>query len=298
MGQYTGSYRRIATFLFEHDIYFQSILRSLHDRNRRYSRFTAFYEYLRALRFELHLLPQFDRIQVCSPANKSYLVSYLPQIAVRIDDHLRAGIDVTSYVYHPGPRRPDTVLFLGSFRHAPNLEALGWFLSRVMPLLLKQYPQARLMVAGSELPQGFVVPAEVSHGVTVLGFVDDVRVPLSEFAVFIAPILSGSGIRVKLLEAFAAGIPVVATSLGAEGLAASDGDVCRIADDPAAFAAAIHQLLEHPEQGEQLAARARQVVEQRWDLVGATQRLAATYRKVVAAKRSAESRRDGAMPGS
>ncbi len=59
---------------------------------------------------------------------------------------------------------------------------------------------------------------------------EDVREPLSRYAVFVCPILSGSGMRVKLLEAFAAGIPVVSTTLGAEGLTSKDGDICALAD--------------------------------------------------------------------
>ena len=63
----------------------------------------------------------------------------------------------------------------------------------------------------------------------MLGFVEDVRDPLSRYAIFVCPILSGSGVRVKLLEAFAAGIPVVSTRVGAEGLAVKDGEFCALA---------------------------------------------------------------------
>ncbi len=66
----------------------------------------------------------------------------------------------------------------------------------------------------------------------MLGYVEDVREPLAKYAVFVCPILSGSGVRVKLLEAFAAGIPVVSTFVGAEGLATKDGVICALADDP------------------------------------------------------------------
>ena len=79
----------------------------------------------------------------------------------------------------------------------------------------------------------------------MLGYVEDVRDLLSRYAVFVCPILSGSGVRVKLLEAFAAGIPMVSTAVGAEGLARKDGEFCALADAPADFAERVLALFEN-----------------------------------------------------
>ena len=89
-------------------------------------------------------------------------------------------------------------------------------------------------------------------------------------AVFVCPIRSGSGVRVKLLEAFASGIPVVSTTLGAEGLARVDGEFCALADDTAGFAAKVVQLLEDEQAARAMAARARREVEQNWDMAAIT----------------------------
>src|SRR5207253_9940532 len=137
------------------------------------------------------------------------------------------------------------------FRHPPNRIALEWFVNRVLPRILERRPEARLLVVGSEAPPAQVV--EGSNGVKLLGFVDDVREPLERYSVFVCPILSGSGVRVKLLEAFAAGIPVVSTRLGAEGLADQDGDLCALADDAPSFAAHILKLIRDPESAAQMA---------------------------------------------
>ena len=118
-----------------------------------------------------------------------------------------------------------------------------------------------------------------------LGLVDDVREPLSRYAVFVCPILSGSGVRVKLLEAFAAGIPVVSTKVGAEGLARQDGEFCALADDPKDFAERVLALLEDPQAAAEMAARARAEVEARWDMEAITRRLVNGYRELVAEKR-------------
>ena len=96
---------------------------------------------------------------------------------------------------------------------------------------------------------------------------------------------TGSGVRVKLLEAFAAGIPVVSTLIGAEGLAEQHGTVCALSDDPAGFAAHTVELLENPAYASQLAVRARQEVTQNWDMEAITRKLVGTYEDAVSAMR-------------
>ena len=116
---------------------------------------------------------------------------------------------------------------------------------------------------------------------------EDIREPLARYQTFVCPVLTGSGIRVKLLEAFASGIPVVSTTLGAEGLAATDGDICALADDPAEFARKIISLLDGPDRARAMALRAREEVKQTRDIAVMTARMVDCYRSVIAAKRLA-----------
>jgi GT2 family glycosyltransferase/glycosyltransferase involved in cell wall biosynthesis len=284
MGQYGGVYRQLACVLFEHDVYFQSIGRGLRRARPGLATAKAFVEYLRALRYELRLLPAMDRIQTCSAENKRYLLGFLPALRDRIDDHVRAGIDTARYDFRPSGREPFTILFLGSFRHLPNLEALHWFLGRVMPEILRQEPRARLLIAGSDPPADYTIP-NFDGAVQLLGFVDDVREALARYTVFVCPILTGSGVRVKLLEAFAAGIPVVSTRLGAEGLSEVDGEICALADSPADFAAHVVELLDDSQRAEALARAARDYVVAHRDMAAITRELERTYRGALTSKR-------------
>ena len=118
LGQYGRRFRRLVCALFEHDVYFQSIGRSLPFIRSPLERTKALFEYLRAIRGELKLLPKCDHIQVCTVENKRYIESFLPQLGPRIDTGMRAGIDTAIYPFPGGPREPYTMLFLGSFRHA------------------------------------------------------------------------------------------------------------------------------------------------------------------------------------
>jgi glycosyltransferase involved in cell wall biosynthesis len=179
-----------------------------------------------------------------------------------------------------------TLLFVGSFRHTPNAEALQWFLHQVFGQVRAARPQVRLVVIGSDPPQRHGLPAAHVDAIELRGFVEDVHEPLRRHAVFICPILTGSGVRVKLLEAFASGIPCVSTYIGAEGIADQDGELCALADAPDAFAQKIVHLLDHPDQAAAMAARARERVERDWDMAVRTRRLVDSYREELARKRS------------
>jgi GT2 family glycosyltransferase/glycosyltransferase involved in cell wall biosynthesis len=285
LGQYGRPFRHLGCALFEHDVYFQSIARALPFSRGPIERVKSTFEYLRAIRFELGVLPRFDLIEVCTEENKDYLAGFLPKLAPRIAAGLRAGIDTSRYAFPGGPRIPRTMLFLGSFRHKPNLIALEWFVREVLPIVVSRLPDVRLLVAGSEPPprHALVDP----HGaVELLGFVEDIQPLFASCALFICPIRSGSGIRVKLLEAFASGIPVVSTRLGAEGLARIDGEFCALADDAEAFAAKVVELLDHPDRAAAMAGRARQEVETNWDMAPITARLVERYRRILESRRT------------
>jgi len=284
LAQYRCDFQRIPMALFEHDVYFQSIGRGLGHVIGAIDQLKARMEYLRALRFELHALPAFDQVQVCTPANREYLLGFLPRLAPKMRAGLRAGIDTSRYQFRPRGREPLTMLFLGSWRHDPNRIAVDWFMRHVMPLITAEEPRAKLTIVGSDPPAPHLYADYAAH-MEMLGFVEDVRDPLARYSLFACPILSGSGVRVKLLEAFAAGIPVVSTRVGAEGLASKDGEFCALADDPAGFAARVVALLRDPEKAAAMAQRARAEVEANWDMAVITRRLVDGYRELVREKR-------------
>ena len=136
--------------------------------------------------------------------------------------------------------------------------------------------------------------AGAGRSVELLGFVEDIRTELASRALFVCPILSGSGVRVKLLEAFAAGIPVVSTTVGAEGLARTDGEFCALADDPREFAAKALAILNCPEPPRDMTTRARAEVEANWDMPVLTEKLEMSYRDVLREKRRITCRPDPA----
>ncbi|MDZ4799675.1 MAG: glycosyltransferase [Bryobacteraceae bacterium] len=283
LGQYAGQFRQIPSILFEHDVYFQSVARQLANMSK-LRKVSATFEYLRALRYELKLLPKMDRIQVCSTDNANEILSFLPALRERMDDNFRAGIDTTNYEFRLDDRRPKTMLFLGSFRHLPNQEALQWFVRQVLPLIRAVIPNAKLVVVGSDPPPRHALPG-IGDSVELRGFVPDVREPLGECAIFVCPILSGSGMRVKLLEAMASGIPIVSTRIGAEGLAENDGEYVLLADDPKTFADYCVDLMSNQERANTMAQRAWNYLIETRDMRTITTALVESYKLAVIRKR-------------
>jgi GT2 family glycosyltransferase/glycosyltransferase involved in cell wall biosynthesis len=283
---YGPEFKRIGSFLFEHDIYFQSVWRGIAGETSSTMKWKRFYEYLRALRFERRAIQKFDEVQLCTRANRRFLETYLSE-SPPLYEGLRAGIDVSRYAYVDSGRETNTLLFVGNFKHPPNQEALTWFVRQVLPAVIQKRRQTRLVVVGAQATQTFVDSVAVP-GVEFVGAVDDIREPLSRYSVFLAPILTGSGVRVKLLEAFAVGIPVVSTRLGAEGLTEATADIVALADNSEEFTQKVLQLLENPQEAQSMAKAARREVEGSWDSTSATRDLHQHYLEIVHAKRAAQ----------
>ena len=281
LGQFGGGLHRTPTVLFEHDVYFHSAWRRL-ARARGIGEFcSTMVEWLRALRYEPKMLRRMDAVQTCSQQERRLLQGFIGRQQPKIETGLRAAVDASAYRPRFSGRQKDTALFIGNFQHLPNQEALRFLIRKVLPKLRQVHPRAELAVAGAQAGIEIEELAR-AEGVAFLGCVEDIREPLSRYAVFLCPIFSGAGVRVKILEAFAAGIPVVATPLGAEGLDCEHGRELLLADDAAEFVAAAKALFDDPARAEQMARNARATLEIKWDWQVVVPRLENSYRESLA----------------
>jgi GT2 family glycosyltransferase len=278
LGQYSFEFENVLTAIFEHDIYFQSIQRQLKTNQSLLWRIPAVIEYLKAMHWEMKMLPHFDLIEVCTKANSDYLLGMEPNLRQKVMSGLRACISVDAFPANLKARSGNTLLFVGGFRHTPNLEALQWFFNEVVPILKSRQVDFRVLAIGVDPPPPYAFAN--SDGILELaGFRESIEADMQSSSVFLCPILAGSGVRVKLLEAFAFGTPVVSTRIGAEGLAEEDGQYCRLADSPEDFANAVQQLLNNREEAAAMGKRAYQYVKEEWDASVVIARLAEEYRK-------------------
>ena len=173
------------------------------------------------------------------------------------------GVDCDLFARPAGPRKPDTAVFVGATHYFPNEEGVLFFLKDVFPLIKDKQPNFRFTVVGGKPPPSIVQLQ--SDAVQVTGYVDDVRPFMWESSVFVVPLRMGGGTRFKIVEAFAAGIPVVSTRLGAEGIPAEDGRELLLADTPAEFAAAVLRVLANPGLAESLAHAGHEYVLRHFD---------------------------------
>lgn len=191
-------------------------------------------------RYFSRLLDSFQACTVVSEREKKLFVDSFP----KFQDKVRVipnSIDVDDYInVKKKDPNPNSIIFSGSFTYNVNYDAMCWFIREVFPHVLKQIPDANLIITGNHANKS--LPSQ--KNVTLTGYIDDIKSLIASCSVSIAPILSGGGTRLKILEAMALGVPVVATSKGAEGLDAQNGEHLLIADDPDAFAKSVIKILE------------------------------------------------------
>ncbi|MFQ5924135.1 MAG: glycosyltransferase family 4 protein, partial [Anaerolineales bacterium] len=151
-------------------------------------------------------------------------------------------VDISSYGVRHKSREEPTLIFAGSLTYFANRDGMGWFLDEAFPLIRKEIPNATLLITGKS-PKNSL---EKLPGVSLTGYVADVRPLVGSAHVSIAPIRLGGGTRLKILESMALRTPVVSTSKGTEGLAIKNGEHALIADDPHQFATSVIRLLRDP----------------------------------------------------
>ncbi len=175
------------------------------------------------------------------------------------------GVDLEWATPAPdGTHDPDTLVYPGALSFDANADAVRFFVADILPRIQQERPQARLLVTG--LNDALVPgdPLRRAPGVTLTGYLDDVRPAVRGAAVCVAPLRQGGGTRLKVLEAMALGTPVVATTRGAEGIDAAPGEHLLVADTPAAFADACLRVMADPLLRASLSRNGRRLTEARY----------------------------------
>lgn len=214
----------------------------------------AFRRFARACRrFERHWLPQFDAVIVTS------------------EDDARHAVGARTMVYpnamplvaRPVRSEEQAIVFTGNLEYQPNIAAVEHFNKNIWPLLRQRVPDLIWRIAGKN-PAAVARFIDGDTRVHVTGPMEDAVATLAAAKIAVVPLLSGSGTRFKILEAWAAGTPVISTRLGAEGLQCNAGEHLLLCDDPTEFAEAVAFLLQAPEARAQLGEAGRRLYESRY----------------------------------
>jgi polysaccharide biosynthesis protein PslH len=204
----------------------------------------------------------FEGVSVTSPRDLAMVKAHAPQARCVLAPN---GVDLDEFKPPSNPPEPDTVIFVGAHNYFPNADGLRFLLAEIWPRVLAARPSARLRVVGPSPPADIV--AQQPPNVAFEGYVTDIIAEVGRAAVAIAPLRIGGGTRLKIVEAMALARPVVATSIGAEGIDVQHGRDILIADAPSDFAAAVLRMLSSPAEATALGLRARDLAEQAygWD---------------------------------
>ena len=222
----------------------------------------------RLKKFEMKIIQQCDCLIPISPFDEAYFKEqgYTgPTLTVP------TGLSLENYPQTPLPSGP-SIFFIGALDWLPNQEGLLWFLDKIFDLLLDSVPELKFHVAGRNAPEHFI--SKLKHPKIVYhGEVNDARAFMQSYRVMVVPLLTGSGIRIKILEGMALGRPVVTTRVGIEGIPAENHKSVITCDDPYQFKSQIVNLLNDGNKSRRMATEARKLITQNFDTFGLSTRL-------------------------
>jgi polysaccharide biosynthesis protein PslH len=217
-------------------------------------------ELKRLKRYE-NILESFEKILVCSDVDKKHLLQHAPKAKI---DLLYNGIDLK---YFTDTKKiipePYSIIFTGNMSYFPNTDGILYFVKDIFPLIKRKIIGAQLYIVGKDPPTK--IKNLGNKDIVITGFVVDIKEYYLKSAVAIAPIRFGAGTLNKILEPMALGVPVVASSIGVEGLPVKNGDDLLIADSPDGFANAVIQVLNDRNLQNRLSENAKKVVRSLYD---------------------------------
>lgn len=220
-------------------------------------------------RFEVEQLNEYDLLVPITNRD----LSFFKDLGFENTSHVTPiGIDNQQYqLDYSAFEKEISISFIGSLDWMPNQEGLDWFLEKVWPLLIKKYPTLSLHIAGRNPPKYLMFLK--ANNVAVYGEVESAPDFINEHSVTIVPLLSGSGMRAKILEGMALGRVVTTTSIGLEGIDATHKETALIADSPEEFQEAIIWCLEHQDELIYIGEKAHHFVTEQYDNMQIAQRL-------------------------
>jgi len=209
-------------------------------------------------------------------------------LTVTEDDGLHLRKELTSVEYSvipnihelPAPATTgfaerDGIVFIGNYNHQPNEDAVYYFVENVMPKILTRIPNVKLYLVGSNMKPKMRELA--SANIEIVGWVDEVEPAFAQRRVFVSYLRYGAGMKGKLGQALALGLPVVSTTVGAEGMGLTDHETALIADEPESFAAAVCELYHDAALWDKLAQQGREYIDQRYGAAAVREQLAELF---------------------
>ncbi|MBA4241359.1 MAG: hypothetical protein C0448_11575 [Sphingobacteriaceae bacterium] len=216
----------------------------------------------RLKQFEINAFHQVDAIVTITDEDKKTIAAISPKTPLHT---CLTGINLNSYQFVEKAKQANTLFHFASMDWMPNIEAVDWLMEKVWQDVLKQKPDAQLVLAGRGMPERFKSRYGVTKNITIIEDVKDSKDFYATYDIMLVPLWSGSGLRIKLVEGLAYGKAIITTSIGAEGIPYTNGQNMLIADTANDFSKAILEVLNNPSLKHDLQKSARALAESHFD---------------------------------
>ncbi|MBO5854749.1 MAG: glycosyltransferase [Bacteroidales bacterium] len=230
-------------------------------------------------KYELNVINQVDGIAAITYRDAAF---FRGETAVPVID-IPYGVNPDDFKPHYEVKDVPTLYHIGSMNWMPNEEGIAWFLNNVWGKLIKRNPNINLYLAGRHMPKWLMKLK--AKNVNVLGEVADAKEFIRNHDIAIVPLLSGSGIRIKIIESMAMGRTVITTMIGAEGIQYSEYENIIIADSPAKMTEVICKIIKEPEEAQRIGRNARKLIEEVYDNKKIIERLLIFYDEISKTKK-------------
>lgn len=265
MSQYVNHLKNLPVVYTEHDMSSINFDQSFYDRDLPEK--MRFVEWNKLVRFQREILPKFNAVVVLAERDRTLLRGFSPGTKVLL---VPTGVDVDYFRFGSSPRIGKKIVFIGNYRHYPNVDAVNHFVKDIFPYIVADVPDALFLLVGSGMKRDFAVLG--NEHVKIIGEVTDVRRYLDTALVCVVPVRLGGGVQGKILEAMAAGVPVVATREASSGIECTPGTHIEVAEHEKEFSAKVTALMKDERRREYIAMNARKLVEEKynWNRIAAS----------------------------
>ncbi|MDH4219579.1 MAG: glycosyltransferase family 4 protein [Candidatus Aminicenantes bacterium] len=243
-----------------HECYYLARLKSYHHHRFGINKLREVLNLKGLKKYEFDMYRNVDKVLTLTHQGKDELLDISPDLDISVVPH---GVDVEAFAFSPQSEEEHSIVFIGNYRHYPNIDAVLYFHENIWSRLKTSLPAVKFYVVGQAPPLEITRLSE-DTSIIVTGTVDDVIPYLRKSKVFICPVRLGGGFRGKILEAMALGRPVVSTSLGAEGIPALNGENIILADEPEKFAKGILDLISNTSLYQKIQTNGRRLMEDKY----------------------------------
>ena len=236
------------------------------------------------LKYAMYVRLQVNAKGIRSGTSSAAIGLLLFLTAIAVTEYADAAIRAAAVQFPHSIQPPHMLLFVASMDYHANIDGILWFVTTAWPALQQRFAESQTGNRSAAIPRPDSGPFQ-GPDIIVTGTVPDVRPYYADASAVLVPLRTGSGTRLKILEAMAAGVPVISTPLGAEGIDVNPGKDILLTATPEQFIESIERILKTPELSQSIAAAARQLMQERYDWPMIGERLFAIHADLVGRKR-------------